>query len=302
MRFLRIAAKIFAGLVAVVVLAAAASYGMGSKKLREHFDVNDPTPPIPSDSASIERGHHFVTAISKCVLCHNENLSGRMFGNSGAVGTLYAANLTRGKGARGTVITDAQIVTAIRDGVNAEGHSLLLMPSKMFNRLSDEDVADMVAYIRSVPPVDSVRPKTNAGPLMRIFIGTGLASGLLSARSIDHHAPRQPAPRAGPTAEYGSYLVVVGGCKFCHGAGLSGGPLEEGPPGSVPASNLTPEGLKAYDEAKFFTVLRTGKRPSGVPTNSEFMPWKLTALMTDDEIRAIWKYLQTVPPKPYGNH
>jgi cytochrome c553 len=302
MRFLRIAAKIFAGLIAVVVLAAAASYGIGSTKLGEHFDVNESTPPIPSDSASIERGRHFVTAISKCVLCHNEDLSGRMFGNGGAFGTLYAANLTRGKGARGTVMTDAQMVTAIRDGVNAEGRSLLLMPSKMFNRLSDEDVADMVAYIRSVPPVDSARPKTNAGPLARILIGTGIASGLQSARGIDRNAPRQAAPPAGPTPEYGSYLVVVGGCKFCHGAGLSGGPLEEGPPGSLPASNLTPEGLEAYDEVKFFTVLRTGKRPSGVPINGEFMPWKLTALMTDDEIRAIWKYLQTVPPKPYGNH
>lgn len=200
------------------------------------------------------------------------------------------------------MITDAQMVTAIRHGVNADGHSLLLMPSKMFNRLSDEDVADMVAYIRSVPPIDSARPKTNAGPLPHILIGTGMASGLQSARGIDHNAPRQPAPPAGPTAEYGSYLVVVGGCKFCHGSGLSGGPLEEGPPGSLPASNLTPEGLKAYDEAKFFTALRTGKRPSGVPINGEFMPWKLTALMTDDEIRAIWKYLQTVPPKAYGNH
>ena len=76
----------------------------------------------------------------------------------------------------------------------------------------------------------------------------------------------------------------------------------EGPPGSLPAANITPEGLKTYDEAKFFLALREGIRPSGVPINPEFMPWKLTKLMTDDEIRAVWKYLQTVPPKPYGNH
>jgi mono/diheme cytochrome c family protein len=302
MRFLKIVGKILGGIVALIVLAAAASYGLGSRKLGEHFNVTDTTPAIPSDSASIQRGRHLVTAISKCVLCHNENLSGRMFSNGGAFGTLYSANLTRGKGARGSMISDAQIVTAIRHGVNADGHSLLLMPSKFYNRLSDEDVADIVAYIRSVPPVDSAHPKTSAGPLPHILIGTGIGSGLQSARGIDHNARRPATPPAGPTAEYGSYLAVVGGCKFCHGAGLSGGPLEEGPPGSVPASNLTPEGLKAYDEAKFFTVLREGKRPSGVPINGEFMPWKQTALMTDDEIRAVWKYLQTVPSKPYGNH
>lgn len=301
MRFMRIAAKILAGIVGLIILAVAGAYGLGSRKLGKHFTVAEAAPSIPSDSASIERGHHFATAISKCVMCHGDNLSGRLFGDNRAVGTLSSANLTRGKGARGAILTDAQIVNAIRHGVSGDGRSLLIMPSKMYNRLSDEDVADIVAYIRSVPPVDSARPATKPGPLLHILVGT-VAGGMQSATGVDHSAPHPAAPTSGPTAEYGSYLVVVAGCKFCHGAGLSGGPLQEGPPGSPPAANLTPEGLKAYDEAKFFRALREGIRPSGVPINPEFMPWKLTKLMTDDEIRAVWKYLQTVPPKPYGNH
>jgi cytochrome c553 len=301
MRFVRIASKILAGIIGLVILAAAGAYGNGSRKLGKHFTVAEAAPSIPSDPASIERGHHFATAISKCVICHGDNLSGKLFGDSRAVGTLWSANLTSGKGARGAMLTDAQIVNAIRHGVSADGRSLLIMPSKMYTRLSDEDVADIVAYIRSVPPVDSARPATRAGPLLRIMVGS-VAGAMQSATGVDHNAPHPAAPPSGPTAAYGSYLVSVGGCKFCHGAGLSGGPLEEGPPGSLPAANLTPEGLKAYDEAKFSRALREGIRPSGVPINPEFMPWKLTKLMTDDEIRAVWKYLQTVPPKPYGNH
>lgn len=301
MRFVRIAAKILAGIIALMILALAGAYGLGSRKLGKHFTVAEAAPVIPSDSASIERGHHFVTAISKCVMCHGDNLSGQLFGDDAVMGTLWSANLTKGKGARGAILTDAQIVNAIRHGVSADGRSLLIMPSKIYNRLSDEDVADIVAYIRSVPPVDSARPATKPGPLLHILVGT-VAGAMQSATGVDHNARRPAAPAPGPTAEYGSYLVVAAGCKFCHGPGLSGGPLQEGPPGSLPAANITPEGLKAYDEAKFFRALREGIRPSGVPINPEFMPWKLTKLMTDDEIRAVWKYLQTVPPKPYGNH
>lgn len=302
MKFLKWTLKIVGGIVALIVIVAAAAYAAGSMKLAKRLTIAEPAPAIPSDSASIERGHHFVTAISKCVACHGDNLVGQAFGTGGAFGTLYSANLTRGTGARGALLTDAQIVNAIRHGVSAEGRSLLIMPSKMYNRLSDEDVAEMVAYIRSVPPVDSAHPVTQPGLLLRVLLGAGMMGGVLSALDIDHEARREPAPTAGPTAEYGSYLVVVGGCMFCHGAGLSGGPLEEGPPGSLPASNLTPGGLQAYDEGRFFQALREGKRPAGGTINAEFMPWKLTALMTDDEIRAIWKYLQTVPSKPYGNH
>jgi cytochrome c553 len=301
MRFMRIAAKILAGIVGLIILAVAGAYGLGSRKLGKHFTVAEAAPSIPSDSASIERGHHFATAISKCVMCHGDNLSGRLFGDDRVMGTLASANLTKGKGARGAILTDAQIVNAIRHGVSADGRSLFIMPTKIYNRLSDEDVADIVAYIRSVPPVDSARPTTRPGPLLHILVGS-VAGAMQSAVGVDHNARRPAAPPPGPTAEYGSYLVVVAGCKFCHGQGLSGGPLEEGPPGSLPASNITPEGLKAYDEAKFFRALREGIRPGGVPINPEFMPWKLTKLMTDDEIRAVWEYLQTVPPKPYGNH
>jgi cytochrome c553 len=100
---------------------------------------------------------------------------------------------------------------------------------------------------------------------------------------------------------YGKYLAVT--CTGCHGEGLSGGAIPGTPPDWPPAANLTPDeatGLGGWTEADFFRALREGKRPDGTDLQGDFMPWKLTAKMTDDEIRALWMYLQTLPAKAEG--
>jgi hypothetical protein len=85
---------------------------------------------------------------------------------------------------------------------------------------------------------------------------------------------------------------VVGGCVYCHGDDLRGG-IKEGPPGTPVSVNLTPTGPTAqWSEAEFATALRTGMRPDGTAINP-FMPWRLTRLMTDEEITAVWTYLKT---------
>jgi mono/diheme cytochrome c family protein len=99
-------------------------------------------------------------------------------------------------------------------------------------------------------------------------------------------------------------MVVTGGCIGCHGPTLSGGPIPAHPPEFPAAGNLTPDkatGLGPWTEADFFTMLRTGRRPDGRQIDARYMPWKYTAQLTDDEIRAMWRYLQTVPAKPKGN-
>jgi mono/diheme cytochrome c family protein len=125
---------------------------------------------------------------------------------------------------------------------------------------------------------------------------------LYVAETMDHAAPRIEAPSAGATKEYGRYLAVTGGCTGCHGPTLSGGPVIGGPPGAPPALNLTPGGeLVGWTEADFFRALREGKTPGGRQLD-EFMPWKATREMADDEIRALLLYLCSIPAKPYGNH
>jgi mono/diheme cytochrome c family protein len=120
------------------------------------------------------------------------------------------------------------------------------------------------------------------------------------ASIVDHsrHAPAL-APPEGPTVEFGDYIVHTAGCAGCHGPTLAGGKIEAGDPAWPPAANLTPTGLKAYDEAAFFTALRTGVRPNGTQINPA-MPWKWAREMTDDEIRAVWLYLKTVPARELG--
>jgi len=103
----------------------------------------------------------------------------------------------------------------------------------------------------------------------------------------------------GVTVEYGHYIAAIAGCKGCHGPGLSGGPIPGGPPEWKPAANITPTGIGHYKETDFFLALREGKRPGGAPIDS-LMPFRYTKDMTDDEIRALYMYLKTVPPKPYG--
>jgi mono/diheme cytochrome c family protein len=216
------------------------------------------------------------------------------------LGRVASINLTRGKGGKGDSLTDGQIVTAIRHGVGGDGRPLFIMPSDMYQHVSDDDVAAIVAYVRSVSPINRTQPVSRLGPLGRVLLAVGKLNGIQTAFDIDHTAKRRVAPTAGPTAEYGNYLVTVSGCRLCHGPTLSGGVIE-GPPSPVPAANITPAGLKAYDEASFFRALREGKRPGGTPINPA-MPWNLTREMNDVEIRAVWNYLQTVPPRPFGNH
>jgi len=103
------------------------------------------------------------------------------------------------------------------------------------------------------------------------------------------------------TPEFGKYLADTAGCSGCHGPGLSGGVIAEAPPGTTPAANLTPAGLGTWSEADFFKAMRTGTRPDGRVLDT-FMPWPYYAQMTDDELRALWRFLQVVPPRATGNH
>jgi hypothetical protein len=96
---------------------------------------------------------------------------------------------------------------------------------------------------------------------------------------------------------YGRYVASIASCHGCHRSGLSGGPLSA--PGLPAASNLTPAGLSAWSEADFFISMRQGRRPDGSTLNT-IMPWQSYRNMTNVELAALWRYLRSVPPKPFG--
>jgi mono/diheme cytochrome c family protein len=285
------------GVVCAALLAVGVVYAATEMRLRRTFEVPLAQLAVRTDSAALARGRHVAVAIGKCVDCHGDDLGGKPFIEAPPLAMLYASNLTRGKGGVGAAYSDAQLLRAIRHGVSAEGRPLLFMPSNEFFFLNDEDAASLVAYVRSLPPVDRELPASKVGPVGRGLYLTGQLP-LVPAELIDHSATR-PAPPAGATREYGAYLARVGGCQGCHGETLGGGPIPGTPPEWPPASNLTPSGLAHYDEAAFFRAMREGVRPGGSRI-SDFMPYRLTKEMSDEEIRALWIYLRSVPKKEFG--
>ncbi len=197
-------------------------------------------------------------------------------------------------------MSETDLVRAIRHGVGPDGQALIFMPSYEYYFFNDADLGAMIAYIKGTPPVDSDLPPIQVGPLGRILFLAGQFP-LLAAEDINHDSPRPAPVERGATVQYGAYIAV--GCTGCTGEGFSGGPIPGTPPDFPPATNITPDtttGLGAWTEADFFRALREGKRPDGTEIDP-FMPWQNSGQMADDELSALWLYLQTVPPKAYGN-
>ena len=286
------------GVVGLVLVAAAAVYGVSEIRYRRQFAVATPTVSVPSDSATIARGAHVGATFGGCVECHGENLEGRMVIDDPPIARVYGSNLTRGRGGVGGLLRDADIVRALRHGVGRDGRALKVMPSTDYVHLSETDLAAIVAWVKSRPPVDTAPPPVRVGPVGRALFVAGKLP-ILHAERIDHSRTGSMTVTPGATAEYGRYLSSVG-CQGCHGPTLSGGPIVGGAPDWPPAANLTPAGpLKGWTEADFVTLMRTGKRPNGFPVN-QVMPIRLTSRLTNDELRALWLHLQSLPSVPPG--
>ncbi len=287
------------GLVALLVVAAVAVYALSSARLNQTFTVPEETIVIPTDAASLERGRHLATTIGQCVDCHGENLAGREFLNAPGIGRFNSANLTGGQGGAGQNFSDADWVRALRHGVGKDGKPLLIMPAQGFNSLSAEDLGALIAYVKSVPAVDHVPEPSDVQLLGRALFMLGQIQAL-AAETIDHAAPITPAVQPGVTAEYGQYLVRVGGCVDCHGPNLSGGPMNGAPPDAPPAANITPGGeIVGWTDQQFIETIRTGVNPAGKQLNA-FMPYKYLGGLSDDELKAMFVYLRSLEPVPYG--
>ena len=291
-RPLRIVGIVFASIVGVIVLAVGTIYLLSAHHLNRLYRVIPPALSIPSDSATLERGRGLATARLGCSGCHGADFGGSVVIDAMPFGRFVAPNLTRGRGGIGGQFNDTDWVRAVRYGVRPDGRPLLFMPSNDFSNLGAEDLAAVIAWVKSVPPVDRQMPPSAVGPIGRMLMATGKIT-LLAAEQVDLEAGLPVPPSAGPTADYGRYIVSTAGCRDCHGPTLGGGKFAGGPD-DPPARDITPSGIGQWSEADFIRALREGKRPDGTPINP-FMPWKSLGLMSDDELRAIYAYLRTVP-------
>jgi len=278
-------------LLGLLIILLAVFYLKGNAMVSRTYDIPAENIPIPTNAASIARGKHFVQAT--CTGCHTADLSGQVMINA-PFAKIYSANLTSGKGGAGSEFTDADFIRALRHGVDDQGRALVLMPAQVFWNFSDSDLADIVAYLKTVPPVDKENPDPQINPVGKIMFGVGMFAPDIVPAAVIAHDQRPASIPIGVTSQYGQYLVNVTGCRGCHGAQLSGG--NSGQPGALDASNLTPGGdLQTWTSADFIKTIRTGVTPSGRVLNPDQMPWKdFGPNYSDDELNAIFMYLQSL--------
>lgn len=299
-RILKFIGKIIGGLIGLLVLAFLSLYVAGTvqwHRLHGKYDIPVEKLSIPTAQASIARGEHVAT-IHMCQHCHLDSLRGQTTGAPGMI-TLTVPNLTSGPGGVGATNSDEDWVRAIRHGVGHDGRGLVLMPSAVWYYLSDEDLIDLIAYLKSLPPVANEMPPTDLGPLGRVMLVLDqLPPEIIPhVTVIDHDGPRPLAPERSVTVEYGEYLART--CALCHGPNFNGQTISEGGPKYL-APNLTMGGeMHAWSEEEFMRTLRTGVTPNGNQLKS-VMPWKYFGQMTDDELKAVWLYLQSLPALPQG--
>lgn len=290
-RILKWIGIVLGGLVALIVVTLAGLYFSADYRFNRTFDVKAEPMAIPTDATSLAIGQHW--AEMHCRECHSEDLGGRPLFEDPSLGYMDAPNLTSGEGGVGAILSDADWVRAIRHGVKPDGTSVFVMPSNSFYYLSDADLGGIIAYVKTVPPVDRETRPRYLSPMAKIMYSLGAFGNLLYAETIRHDV-RPPAPLLGITVEYGEYLVNAHECRFCHGEQLAGG--QPPAPDSPFAPNLTPGGeLSGWSETDFFKALREGQTPTGRELKANFMPWKGLGKMTDDEMKAVWLYLQSQP-------
>ena len=211
---------------------------------------------------------------------------------------LTAPNITPNRETGAGAWTDDMLARAIREGISHDGRALFpVMPYAQYRFMSDEDLASVVVFIRSLAPLSRALSPTNVPFPVNRFINAVPEPVTQPVPEPDRHDP----------VAYGDYLVRMGACRDCHtpanaqGAPIAsmefaGGFVLTGPYGQVASSNLTPDpsGIPYYDAGFFLEVMRTGQAKARKIHDA--MPWSRYGKQTDGDLRAMFAYLQTVKP------
>jgi mono/diheme cytochrome c family protein len=313
--------KIVGAVLAMLLLAGVGFYAWAAAKTKQElsrtfaihtvdFPIPFPLSPdevqrdrLPAEAAdrlarerALERGKHLVESRYACSACHGLDFGGGVMVDDPAIGRLLAPNLTTGSGGRTAGFRPADWDRMVRHGVKTGG-TPGMMPSEDFRQMSDQELSDIVFYIRSQPAVDRLVPAPTLGPVGKVLVATGklpLSADVIASEETPH--PQTP-PEAAPTITFGRHLAGI--CSGCHRQDLGGGPIVGGDPSWPPASNLTPDasGLRGWTLAQFKTALQEGKRPDGRALRDPMSGVVQYAKnMTGVEVQALWSHLQSLPP------
>jgi len=283
-------------LIGIILIVGVTMFALGNARMNKTYDFPPSNIELPTDQASLEFGKHRVETL--CAGCHGADLSGiEKWFNAGPLGTIDSANLTSGEGGFGREAQSTEdYVRAIRHGIDPEGKPLFMPAVTSTSHLSDEDLGAIIAYLKTIPPVDHKTSGKHFKPLALILYTAGVIAPM--PVEVVSHKTHVSAPERAASVEYGEYLVNTNDCHVCHGSDLAGGPFPD-PTITKISPNLTPGGeLAGWTEEQFINTIRTGVTPGGHNLDPEFMPWKDYRLFYDEELQAIWLYLQSLPTLP----
>jgi len=308
--------KILGILFIILILASTGFYIYLNKAFPKIKPATDMRVDISPER--VERGKYLVDHVTGCIGCHSErNFSyfsgpvvpgsegkgGFIFDESvGLPGAFYSKNITPdGIGSW----TDGELFRAVTTGVNKDGKPLFpIMPYLHFGKMDEDDIKCVLAYIRSLKPVQNDVPESKATFPMSLIM-----------RTIPEEANFTKRPDRGNIKEYGKYLVDAGSCIECH-TQQSRGKLKEGfeyagghefPVNGgyvVRSSNITPDnetGIGLWSKEQFVNRFKAYDNPQAktVPVKAgEFntwMPWTEFAGMNQEDLEAIYAFLKTIP-------
>jgi mono/diheme cytochrome c family protein len=311
-RWLKLVAYLIGGFVVLLAAAITATIGWRPFIGPEARPLTNRT--FEKTPERLVRGEYLAENVLDCFGCHGEHdwtqhdaplvpgtkgAGYAKFPDEGLPGNVVPPNITPDPETGAGTWTDDMLARAIREGIGHDGRALFdMMPYKKFASLSDEDLASVIVYIRSIPPVRKALPKTEL-----IFPVNYLI------RSIPKPITAPvPTPDLSTPAKRGEFLVYVADCSGCHtpitdkgepiaGLEFGGGQIFKGPWGTVATANLTPDptGIPYYDEAMFVDTIRTGY-VKGARKLNPIMPWHIFRNMTDEDLKDIFAYLRTLPP------
>lgn len=279
--------------IAVAIFAAAGFLGKAyfsvKSRINKQYQVDVEDIAATRDSAVLAYGSRLATA-KGCRGCHGKDLGGKIFIDDAKLGIFYASNLTKGTGGLPADHSVEDWILALKHGIRKDGKPLLIMPSHEYTLLSRQDMSALISYMTTLPKIDREIPDQKLGPLAYILTELDKLP-LIPAEMIDHSRKLVTGVEAEVSVEYGKYLSSA--CQGCHRHDMKGG--EPIAPGFPVVADISSTGhVGGWTEEQFMTTLRTGKTPEGKVLNPTEMPWNMTSVYTDTELKALYVYLQSM--------
>ena len=267
------------------------------------------TPALLAAAAGDPKHGEYAVRLGGCLGCHTEDKKSAVpFAGGRALktpfGTFFGPNITPHPQSGIGDWTEADFIRAMRHGRRPDGANYFpAFPYPSFTRITDDDLRDIWAYLRTLPPSSRVnQPHDLRFPFGWRFPITFWKWVFFTPGPVvtDSHATS--------VVRRGSYLVqALGHCGECHTPrNFLGGPIKgrflAGGRGSdgKRVANLTPTRLETWSDAQLKQFFLTGETPDGDSTNETMAEVikNTTSQLTPDDLQALIAYLRAVPALP----